>query len=992
MIRPLPRSRDSARRRGAQLLAWLVLGCLLLTGCQPAPPTPPPAAIHSIRVVMDDNYPPYAFLDTSGNLQGILIDEWKLWEQKTGIDAEITGMSWNEALSRMQKGEFDVIDTIFYNEARAQIYDFSRPYVSLEVPIFFSNQISGITDAESLKGFPVAVKRGDAAVDVLKERGVTQILEYDSYEDIIADAKAQKVIVFVADESPALYYLYKYGIQNEFNYTAPLYSGEFHRAVRKGSTELLSTVETGFGQISSDELARINKKWLGQSRANSALLRDVGIVGAIIAILVLVLAAWNYSLRRRVGQQTRSLEKAIQELSGSEQKYRQLVANIPGAVYRCALDAEWTLLYISDAARDLLGYAPEDLTTRPGRGLAALIDPADREDAIRKIRNAIEAGEYFAVDFRVARADQEVRWVGNRGQAVKNRDGEVEWVDGVIFDINERKQAEAALQESEERLRVTIDSLDDMVFVFDQNRRIKNLYYSVEPAHLYHNSEEAVGKRLDELGFPRDMTLQFDKIFSRIQAAGISDSFVYSLDVAGGIHWYNARLSRRKNDQGQFTGVTAVVSNITQQKLAEQALHRREQEALTLSGLLAALTRASIELSAATHTDDLMRRAVELGVRELGFDRMGIWLMDRLDPAIMRGTFGIDENGNLRDERGLFYVDDLAVRQAEELGGKNWITYYSDSDLFNDNRQPVGKGQRATAPLWDGHKENGYISVDNLINRQPIDEQRREILTLFAQVVGHLYTLKEAEAALRQLNEQLEARVTERTAQLEASNREMQSFSYSISHDLRAPLRSMSSFSQILQDEYAGQLDDTARDYLNRIQNAGQRMADLIDALLKLTRISRSEIQTERMSLDLMAREVADALGAAQPGREVEWIIHPSLECRADPVLMRVVLENLQGNAWKFCSHHPRARIEMGKVEDRGKLAFYVRDDGAGFDMAYAQQLFHAFHRLHSVAEFEGTGIGLAIVQRIIQRHGGEIWADSQPEQGATFYFTLPME
>ena len=941
---------------------------------------------------MDNNYPPYVYLDSSGNLQGILIDQWKLWEQKTGIKVELFGMDWGEALSRMGNGEFDVIDTIFYNESRAQIYDFSRPYVRLDVPIFFSNQISGITNAESLKGFPVALKRGDSAIEFLKSKGVDQILEYNSYEEIIAAAKAQKVIVFVVDQPPALYYLYKFGIQGNFNHTDPLYTGEFHRAVRKGNTEILQTVERGFGLISSDEISAIDRKWVGVSQVDPILLRYVGIGGTVILISLFILVAWNYGLRRTVAHRTLDLKKAIDELSGSEQKYRQLVANLPGVVYRCANDADWSLIYLSHAVSEIFGYVPADFIAPPGRGLVSILFPPDREAAVQSVQKAIRETGKFSVDFRIVAANGDVCWVSNRGQAVVNNSGVVQWVDGVIFDITERKRSEEALRESEERLRSTIESMDDIIFVFDQDRRITNFYHSVDPNYPYHHPDPTSGKRLEEVDFPRDIANQFDRAFSLVQMTGISQSFVYFLNMPDGGHWYNARLSRRLDEWDQFNGVTAVISNITEQKLAEQGLHIREEEARGLSVLLAALTRVSMELSLAANTDDLLRTAVELGVSRLGFGRMGIWLIDPSDQKHIQGTFGIDETGQLRDERDQYLNVDTTIADSGLLDGKSPIVHFDDIELFDDRQRSVGKGEWAAASLWDGRVVNGYISGDNFFNHEPIDARHCEILMLFSQVIGHLFTLKKTEAAVRQLNEDLEQRVVERTAQLESSYREMQSFSYAISHDLRAPLRSLNSFSQILQDDYSNQLDDEAKDYLNRIRTSSRRMADLIDALQKLTRISHSEIQMELITLDPIAIEIIGTLQSSQPERRVEWIVATGLVCRADPVLMRVVLENLLGNAWKFSSHHLTARIELGRMEDHGKAAFFVRDDGAGFDMTYANKLFQSFQRLHAASEFEGTGIGLAIVQRIIQRHGGEIWAEGAPEHGATFYFTLPGE
>jgi signal transduction histidine kinase len=381
---------------------------------------------------------------------------------------------------------------------------------------------------------------------------------------------------------------------------------------------------------------------------------------------------------------------------------------------------------------------------------------------------------------------------------------------------------------------------------------------------------------------------------------------------------------------------------------------------------------------------------VARGTTQLGFERMGIRLLDENDPRYILGTFGVDEQGRLRDERGQRLLVERPDGIALLLQGQVPMIYHKSQNLWNETSQVVGLGEHAMAAIWDEQQIKGFISVDNLISHTSIDATHREILLLFAQMVGHLFSLKNTEAALRQLNSELEQRVQQRTAQLEASYREMQSFSYSISHDLRAPLRALNSFSQILQDEFADGFDPQARDYLARIRTASLHMSNLMDALLKLARISRSEIQRIPVSLSSIAAEVAASLREDQPERQVTWIFAPNLVVQADPALMRVVLQNLMGNAWKFTARHDQAHIELGSLQQDGKPVYFVRDDGAGFDMAYANKLFGPFQRLHTSTEFEGTGIGLAIVQRIIQRHGGEIWVESSIEQGATFYFTLP--
>ncbi|MBI2910029.1 MAG: PAS domain S-box protein [Chloroflexi bacterium] len=251
-----------------------------------------------------------------------------------------------------------------------------------------------------------------------------------------------------------------------------------------------------------------------------------------------------------------------------------------------------------------------------------------------------------------------------------------------------------------------------------------------------------------------------------------------------------------------------------------------------------------------------------------------------------------------------------------------------------------------------------------------------------------LHDITERHAAERKILE-LYADLERRARGLEALNKELEAFTYSVSHDLRTPLRAMDGFSQALLDDYATNLDERGKDYLQRVRRASQRMGQLIDDLLQLSRVTRAEMHASRVDLSALATEVAEDLKKTQPERQVEFAITPGLVARGDARLLRIVLENLMGNAWKFTSKHPSARIEFGATEQGGETAYFVRDDGCGFDMAFVDKMFGAFQRLHGIDEFGGTGIGLATVQRIITRHGGRVWAEGALEKGATVYFTL---
>ena len=479
-------SKALASRMTGGLLFVLVLVFAVFREAPAANPVPP---TKTIDVVLDDNYPPYIFRDADGKLQGILKDRWALWEASTGIRVNLRAMDWAKALETMKAGGADVIDTIFMTAARKAAYDFSAPYASLEVPIFFHKNIGGIVDAASLKGFAVGVKEGDACVDYLQERGIDRLEKFASYDSLVGAAAASKVRIFCIDKPPAEYILNKLGVADDFRFSAPLYVGQFHRAFRKGDDAVMKTVEDGFANIAETDLKAIDEKWRGSALPHSdegwrAYARDTGIAVLVLLAVALALVIWKRALRRRVVANTADLTRTLSQLRTSEERWKFALDGARDAMWD--YDVESGTEHVSARWPEMLGYTDGELDVSYNAWERS-IHPDDRATVLSRLQACLGgSAAIYESEHRVRCKDGSWKWILVRGKVVaRDADGKALRMIGTRSDITER------IRGSEERNRLAtivkrslteiyLVDFDTLRFDYANDGALQNLGYSMD--------------------------------------------------------------------------------------------------------------------------------------------------------------------------------------------------------------------------------------------------------------------------------------------------------------------------------------------------------------------------------------------------------------------------------------------------------------------------------------------------------------------------------
>jgi len=968
---PSPGPYGTKRQPLRHASASCALNWFLLLFIVVAPAIAQPSGQRSIRVVMDNNYPPFVFRDSEGKLEGILVDEWRLWDKHTGIRVEIHAMDWGEALQRMRAGEFDIIDTVFRTQERTAYWDFSKPYARIDVPVFFHKDISGITDVESLKGFPVAAKAGDAAADLLKQRGITTVLLFTNYEAIVEAARQRKVNVFVMDEPPALYFLNKLGIQGEFRRTAPVNTGEFRRAVKKGDVRLLRAVEAGFAALDPTGLKQIQEKWHGQVIGGHPNLRYVGYVAVSGLLLISGLMVWNVLLNRLVNRRTEALRRINRTLRMLSEYNQVLVratdeTQLLQAVCRLVVEAggyrmAWVGFAEQDETRsvrpvaqagfeagypdtvnatwadDERGRGPTGTAIRTGQAVIArnlLADPAFgpwRQAALQR-GYAASATLPLKRDERVlgalmVYAAEPGTFDAAEVELLTELAGELAYGITALRTRAEHTRAEAARQAAQQRLVNITEFLPDATFVIDHDKRIIAWNRACETMTGVKKeallglgdcayAEPFFGVRrpilIDLLNQPWPEAQAAYKYVKRAGDVIYAESFIPRLRGGRGAHLWGAA-APLFDQEGRPCGAIEVIRDVTEQKEALEALRQSEERFRLIMDNLADLV-AVLDLQGHRLYNSPSYSHI------LG------------DPALLRGSSSFHE---------VYPEDRPRVEQA-----------------FQETVR-TGVGQRLEYRMLDQHGQTRHLESQGSVIR---DDQGR--VSKVVVVSRDMTARKRAEDELHRLSAHL----------LQVQDLERRRLAREL-HDTTA--------------QHLAALTLNLTNLRRTLSPTGGSAPALCGECIQLANQAAQEIRTHSYLLHPPLLEVMGLAGAvedyaqgfsARSGIAVELEAPPDfgrLPEDTELALFRVVQESLT-NVLKHAGS-PRARIRF--TRQASLVTLEVQDMGQGIPAKKLARL---------QARSGGSGVGLGGMQERLRILGGRLDLESGPA-GTTVRATVPL-
>lgn len=664
-------------------------------------------------------------------------------------------------------------------------------------------------------------------------------------------------------------------------------------------------------------------------------------------------------LETRVAERTRELAELNERLRLTLQDAQALYNQAPCGYH--SVDRDGMFVSINDTELAWLGYARDEVIGQ--LGIRDVVLPHWAPVLEARMEQLIREGVLSGAEFEMRRKDGTVFPALFSSSAVRDRQGRFLRSNTTVVDITQRKQAETALRESQRFLQTVTDHVPGVIAYLDA--RLCFRFANEEHRHVYGLDPGKI------LGMPIAECLPpeiWHEIQPRLQKAlgGQQQHYEAWRKTPEGTPVYLSATFLPDRVDGLVRGVIVQIIDITERKRVEERVNQLNDE------LEIRIRERSIELLESEQRYRLMAD----NLREYC-----IYFMD--DQGVIT-----DWSDSAQRMEGYTPSEMLGKHYAKALERDNPADARNHATQML--RMAASRGQHELHH-WRTRKDGSRYWAHSLLIALRDDGGE---LRGFAKISRDMTDAKRLDDLMRNINDELENRVVERTEQLLAANKDLESFSYSVSHDLRSPLRHISSFVSLLEEHLADRSDDTTHRYLSTIGNSARHMSQLIDGLLAFSRLGRAAINVMPVDFTMLVEAVVSQIAHDTDGRAVDWVIAPDLPVvQGDALLLREVWANLLGNAFKYTRPRERARIHIGwSVDPAAGYTFFVKDNGVGFDTKYAQKLFGVFQRLHRATEFEGTGIGLALTRRILERHGGSIWAESQPGKGSVFHFSLPFE
>jgi PAS domain S-box-containing protein len=927
-------------------------------------------AQHDGRIRIGITVIPPQVLRVDGQYQGLSIDYIHIMERKLGRAFKLVPFeTWSAVIQAAKMRRIDMIFAAQRTPERLEYLLFTEPYIELPNMIVVRKDRKGGTSLKAMKGWRVATSKGSAVHEYLR-REFPDIDPYPVPDELSGLMKVSvgEADAMVVEISRASYYIEKAGILNLriAGNAGLLYRLRF--AVRSDWPILGGILDKGLAAITEEERREITRRWIMAGQKSVFTTKAFWIpFAAGMTVIILAVAGviqWNRTLSKVVRQRTSQLQQELAARRQADQDIA-LMSFALNSVSEAAflIDEHACFSYVNEESCRVLGYPRDELLAK---GVAD-VDPdfpverwLDHWRELAARRTLTFESHHLTKDGRLLPVEINANYI-EYGQKRYNL--------ALVRDISERKKMERELVLREREYRTLVESVPDYIVRYGADLRRIYVNPAWERASGLSAAEVIGVPHTDIPIVPRPAVDDYVKKLREVMETGASQTTEFTWVNANGEKLFlEYAIVPEYDDQGAIAGVLAVGRDITDRKRAEEKMKVSEERLrMTLEATKIGIWDWDVA-QARYYASPIYYAMLGYEPKEGLADR-GEWLQ-RLHPDDRQTA--LDKVHKVLSGTSAAYSYEARFRHAD--GSYRWQRAFGYSAEYDKD----GKVTRMLGLCMDIDQRK-QMEQELSAYREHLEELVRERTS----------ALEKSQEQIINLNQDLRSRAIA----LEVANKELDAFAYTASHDLRAPLRHIDGYIDLLQKTVDAHLDEQGRHYMHVISDSAQKMGQLIDDLLSFSRMGRYALSFQQLDLGALVSEIIDQLEANAAGRNIVWRIDELPTVSGDASMLRIVLGNLISNALKFTRMRQQAHIEIGSLSDRdAETVIFVRDNGAGFDMAYADKLFGVFQRLHRADEFEGTGIGLATVRRVIARHGGRTWANGQLDQGATFYFALPQQ